>query len=122
MDPFFVLPVRRAFWQGARSAFYFAQMKRFSLVGLAALAVVLGEGGCSHLPFLGQRHQNKKVETQSRHVAAATETEFKGRWVDKRTGELVAQGESQDGARSQAEREFFQKFPAVTIAPVQPPP
>ncbi len=87
-------------------------MNRSSVLALAALAAVLGCAGCSHIPFIGK----KKPEKQSRHIATDTEKEFEDRWMDKRASELVAQGQSPESARDQAQKEFYQKFPATFVA------
>jgi hypothetical protein len=42
----------------------------------------------------------------SPNVAADVEKDFMHRWIDKRTAELVAQGNSQDAANAQAVAEF----------------
>jgi hypothetical protein len=97
-------------------------MKRSLIVLAAALAVGLGSG-CSlvqHIPFIGHNAKTgstaPKPPKEDSHVATQSETEFKQRWVDKRTSELVAQGLAPDTARAQAVSEFDQKFAATHVA------
>jgi hypothetical protein len=90
-------------------------MKRHSSVRLVVLAAALGCGGCSHIPFIGKK-KNPTEPKQTKYIATEAEKEFEGRWVDKRSAELIAQGQAADTARSQSEAEFMKKFPATTIA------
>lgn len=43
-------------------------------------------------------------------IAADVETDFRQRWVDHRTAELVAQKVDPTAARQQAETEFHERF------------
>ena len=43
-------------------------------------------------------------------IAGSVEESFKLRWIDKRAGELVAQGKAADAARTQATTEFAERF------------
>jgi hypothetical protein len=92
-------------------------MKRISLIGLGMLAVALGTAGCSSIPFIGKRKHpsNSGPDRVSSHVATDTERDFMDRWIAKRSGELVAQGQSPDAANEQAMAEFRQTFAATTI-------
>lgn len=47
---------------------------------------------------------------ESTAIAADVEETFRRRWVEKRTGELVAQGTETSAARAQADAEFQQKY------------
>jgi hypothetical protein len=94
-------------------------MKRFSrlLLALSALALV---AGCSHLPFIGKKtHYDDDAATKekkSKTLASDTEKEFKGRWMEKRVGELVGQGLSPDSAKAQANAEFRAKYSVTNAA------
>jgi hypothetical protein len=84
--------------------------KRLSLsfLCLASFALAVG-GGCFHF---------KKNATPKENPALASEVEegFKLRWVDKRAGELVAQGLTNEAARAQATEEFRGKYPYTHAA------
>jgi hypothetical protein len=71
----------------------------------AALAVFTA--GCSHF---------KKSPPVDNSLARQTDAEFKTRWLEKRTGELVAQGQKADAARAQAEAEFKERFAFTNAA------
>ena len=43
-------------------------------------------------------------------ISAEVEAQFRQRWIDKRVGELTAQGQAAAAARSQAESEFRAHF------------
>jgi hypothetical protein len=90
-------------------------MKRFSLLGLVMMTAALGCGGCSHIPFLGKKKTPGEPK-QSKYIATDTERDFEARWTEKRSAELISQGQASDAAKSQAEREFLVKFPATTLA------
>ena len=79
-------------------------MKR--LVPLTLAAVILAGPGCH---FFSKK---KKSDTpkESPHVATDVEKDFMHRWIDKRTGELVAQGTSPAAAQAQATAEFKTKY------------
>ena len=47
---------------------------------------------------------------ESNAIASEVEETYRKRWVDKRVGELVAQGVAADAARAQAENEFTEKY------------
>jgi hypothetical protein len=98
-------------------------MKRLLTVFATALAIGLCSGcsllSISHIPFLG--HQPAATTTpkppkESSKVATDSETDFKQRWVDKRSAELVSQGLAPEAARAQAIAEFNQKFSATHVA------
>jgi hypothetical protein len=97
-------------------------MKRLLAVFAAALAIGLCSG-CSllsftHIPLLAGKANSSapKPPKESSHIATDSEKEFKARWVDKRTSDLVAQGLAPDTARAQATTEFDQKFSATHVA------
>ncbi len=95
-------------------------MKRPPIVFAAALAFGLC-AGCSyvpHIPFIGHKtgSTEPRPPKEDSHVATQSEREFKQRWVDKRSSELVAQGLAPDTARAQAAAEFNQKFSATHAA------
>jgi hypothetical protein len=90
-------------------------MKRFSLLGLMMMTAALGCGGCSHIPFIGKK-KNPTEPKQSKYIATDVEKEFEARWTEKRSAELISQGQASDVAKTQAEKEFIQKFPATTLA------
>ena len=92
-------------------------MKRPTLIASLLLAALCC-GGCSHIPFFGKKRPNQAIPRkpkQSKYISTSVEREFQDRWVDKRTGELVSQGQTASAARDQALREFQQKFSATTI-------
>jgi hypothetical protein len=97
-------------------------MKRLFTVFAAALAIGLC-AGCSflsftHIPLLSGKANNTapKPPKESSHIATESEKDFKVRWVDKRTADLVSQGLAPDAARAQATAEFDQKFSATHVA------
>jgi len=94
-------------------------MKRLSPLFLALSALALA-AGCSHLPFIGKKtHYDDDAATKekkSKTLATDTETEFKGRWMDKRVSELVGPGMSPESAKAQANAEFRQKYSVTNAA------
>lgn len=78
-------------------------MKRLSLLCLAALVLATAPG--CHL-FRKKHPKPKEVST----IGTDTELEFKHRWLDRRTAELVGKGTNAQAARAQAEEEFRQRF------------
>jgi hypothetical protein len=97
-------------------------MKRLLPVFAAALAIGLC-AGCSHfsmphIPFFGHNKNSTELQPpkEDSHIATASERDFKQRWVDKRSAELVAQGLAPDTARAQATAEFNTKFSATHVA------
>lgn len=55
-----------------------------------------------------------KGPKESSAIAADVEETFRRRWVDKRVGELAAQGIEAGAARTQAEGEFREKYGFAT--------
>jgi hypothetical protein len=76
--------------------------KRLLLLG-CTLALVLSSG-CS----LFSKKSGKSTENAA--IAGDVEESFKRRWVDKRVSELTAAGTAPDAARSQANKEFGDKY------------
>jgi hypothetical protein len=86
-------------------------MKRFSAVA-TLLCVLCLSSGCHFF-------HKKKADAEpkdSKMIATQVELEFRQRWVDKRTGELTAQGMNADLAHTQALAEFRQKYSATSAA------
>jgi hypothetical protein len=98
----------------AKVVLFSQSMKRPSLFVAAAFAVLLS-AGCSHIPFIGKKKAPDPNKIGS-HVGTDTEKEYKQRWVERRSSELVSQGLAPDGARTQATVEFNQKFSATHVA------
>ena len=70
---------------------------------LAALAATLAfSTGC-----LSRKSKAKK---ESSAIASEVEETFRVRWVEKRVGELAAQGAAPEAARAQADREFIERY------------
>ena len=60
-----------------------------------------------HIPFIGKKKPaNSDIYALSPHVSTQMEVEFKQRWMDKRVGDLQAQGMTAEAARARAEQEF----------------
>ena len=72
------------------------------LLPALTIAVALS-GGCM---FSKKSASPKETPT----MAGETETSLRQRWIDKRAGELAAQGLAADAARAQATEEFRQKY------------
>jgi hypothetical protein len=80
-------------------------LKSTLLVCLAAL--VLGSAsGCNLF-------RKSKKPKQNPAIAAELETDFRQRWIDRRTAELGAQGVENPVAGQQAAKEFSEKFPYI---------
>jgi hypothetical protein len=82
-------------------------MKR--LFPVAATACALLCAGCALWPF-SKKSASNPTPKQSSHVSTEVELEFRQRWVDKRTSDLVAQGMIPDAAHAQALAEFRVKY------------
>ena len=77
-------------------------LKRFAPLSCALL--LLATSGCLF-------HKKAPKEPKpSPYISTEVETQFEQRWVEKRTGDLVAAGVSPDAAKAQAEAEFKQKY------------
>lgn len=83
-------------------------MNRSSLICISLLSLTMLPG-C----FFAKKDPKPKENTA---IAAEMEANFKQRWVDKRTTELVAQGLSLDAARAQAVDEFKVRYSYTTAA------
>lgn len=76
-------------------------MIRRLLLTLIATAAVFS-AGCSMF--------KKSPAKPSNGLTGDVEADFKTRWVDKRTTELVATGQAADAARAQAIAEFKERY------------
>jgi hypothetical protein len=92
-------------------------MKRLYAVSLAAFAL-LG-AGCALWPFSNKGPQPKRDPDRNPRVSTQVELEFRLRWVEKRSADLIAQGMLPDAAHDQALAEFRVKF-AYTHAATMP--
>lgn len=77
-------------------------MKSLLLTGLALIAVNLFSG------CIFSKKSAKPKENPA--MAAELEESFKVRWVEKRSAELVAQGQTPEAARTAATEEFRVKY------------
>ena len=75
--------------------------KRLLLVLLASLAVC--SSGCTLF-----RKSDRPKESSA--IASEVEESFRRRWMEKRLGELTAQGVEPGAARTQAEAEFRERY------------
>lgn len=60
--------------------------------------------------------KKKMAAKENPAIAADVEESFRRRWVDKRVGELAAQGVAAEAARTQAEAEFRERYGFVKAA------
>lgn len=67
------------------------------------LAAVLASTGCS----LFRKSSRPKESTA---ISSEVEATFRQRWVEKRVAELSAQGVAAEAARTQANREFNERY------------
>lgn len=58
----------------------------------------------------GMLTKKKDQPKESPLIAGDVEETFRRRWLEKRTGELAAQGVEANAARAQAENEFRERF------------
>ncbi len=85
-------------------------MKRLFVLALAAAGLVLGTG-CAHVWFFGKKKPTvAPPPKQSPYISTDVEMNFRQRWVDKRTNELVSQGMIADDAKAKALAEFRAEF------------
>ncbi len=75
--------------------------KHLLLPALAAFLVL--SSGC----FFSKK---KPAAKESTAIAADVEESFRKRWVEKRAGEIAAQGTAAEAARTQAETEFRERY------------
>ena len=74
---------------------------------LSFLAVsVLSASGCAYF----RSSRPKSSNTAAVEITADVEASFQRRWMDKRVGELTAQGATPEAARLQADGEFRERF------------
>lgn len=78
---------------------------------LPAAFCVLFLSGCF---FWNKKPSQKPKESST--IATDTERDFRARWIERRTGELVAQGQNSMAAHDQAEAEFHSKFSYTHVA------
>ena len=79
-----------------------------SVLSLCCLVLALNSG-CSYF-------KKSSEPKPSGAIASEMEAEFKQRFVDKRAGELAAQGVAPEAARTQANEEFRVRYGATTAA------
>lgn len=79
----------------------------YRVSSLLALLAIIGTAGCFHWKKSSEPKENPRVATQM-------EIEFMQRFVDKRSGELVAQGRTPAEAHDLAVAEFRKRY-AYTI-------
>ena len=84
-------------------------MKR--LVPIALAVAVLSNSAC----HMFSSKKNPAAPKESKTVASDVEKDFMRRWLDKRTGELVAQGSSPMAAHDQAVAEFKATFTYMSV-------
>ena len=82
-------------------------MNRRPLLVLLAAAAAFS-AGCLHL----RKSPTKPTESLTGEVEAG----FKARWIDKRAGDLVAQGRPAEEARAQATAEFKERYGYTSAA------
>ncbi len=82
-------------------------MTRRLLLTLLTTTAVLA-AGCSHF--------KKSAPKPTTGIAGEVEADFKVRWVDKRTAELVAHGQAAEAARTQATTEFNERYGYTSAA------
>lgn len=77
-------------------------MTKVLLLTLGLVTIALSSG----CVFSKKAHRAK----ESSAISADVEESFRKRWVEKRSGELAAQGAQADAARTQAEGEFRERY------------
>jgi hypothetical protein len=89
-------------------------MKRF--VTLVLAACIAGSAGCNMFSKKKKKKEPDPTAENSKTLGSDTEKEFMVRWIDKRTAELVSQGNTQANARAQAVAEYKKNFPYLSNA------
>ena len=74
------------------------------LLRATVVAVLTLSAGCA----FSKKKPTRTTENSA--IASDVEETFRKRWLDKRIGELVAQGTAAEVARTQADGEFREKF------------
>lgn len=74
-----------------------------ALLLIASLVTLALSTGC----LFSKKSQRAK---ESSAISADVEESFRRRWIDKRIGELAAQGTAAEAARTQAEAEFRERY------------
>jgi hypothetical protein len=70
-------------------------------------ATCLLAAGCS---AFSKKSGEPKAPKESSAISADVEQSFRKRWVEKRRGELAAQGVAAEAAATQADREFAERY------------
>jgi hypothetical protein len=83
-------------------------MHRLLLIGLSLLTFTFS-AGCLFSKKTAKTKENPAM-------AAEMEENFKVRWIDKRSAELVAQGVTPDASRAQATDEFKVRYGYTSAA------
>jgi hypothetical protein len=86
-------------------------MKRLAPYFLAAAALLT----CSACHMFSSK-KNPAAPKDSKTVAIDVEKDFMRRWIDKRTGDLEAQGRAPDVAHAQAVADFKAQFVYTSVA------
>jgi hypothetical protein len=89
-------------------------MKRLTLPLSAALLLLACSGCLFHRKSAAKAPADPKP---SPYISSEVKAQFEERWVEKRTGDLVAQGVAPDAAKAQAEAEYKQRFVYAQPAP-----
>ncbi len=78
-----------------------------SAVTAALLLLLTLSAGCSLF------HHGRRSQASIQHPASAVEADFRNRWMQKRTGELLASGAAKADADAQAAAEFAKLYPFI---------
>lgn len=73
----------------------------------ALAATCLLAAGCG---LASKKSGEPKAPKESTAISADVEQSFRKRWVEKRRGELAAQGQAAEAAAVQADREFAERY------------
>jgi len=87
-----------------------------SAVTAALLLLLTLAAGCSLF------HHSKRSQAPTLHPASAVEADFRGRWTQKRAGELLASGAAKTDAEAQAmaANEFAKLYPYIGAPAAKP--
>lgn len=93
--------------EGVLLSFSHSLMKlKRTLLSVLAMVVLTSANGCSLF-------KKSKKPKENPAIAAETEGDFRQRWIEHRTAELIAQGTAADAARQSAATEFRDAFPYI---------